>query len=267
MKLSTEELKTYHDDGYLFYKNRILSDEEIKSTLSEIDRIIAGDIAFPDFLKQLEDHSSVEKSKPTEANPIRKLQGLSYFLPTFEKLAKDPRILDPIESILGPNVKLYTDEYFCKNPSRAGSTYKAYPWHQDAPGNFFPTHTYATCWIALDPATPENGCMQFIPRSHIYGQIRDKFVTKFLQHPVLEKPIYAERPAGYAVLHHGLNFHSSQPNRSSKSRRALAFHFISADTHYTGVPEGQDVRITQPTDTSDRFRFMLVRGREFANCA
>lgn len=267
MKLSSEEVQTYNQEGYLFHKTRILGDDEIKSILSEIDQIIVGDIRFPDYLKQLEDHASVEKTKPTPQNPIRKLQGLSYFLPTFEKLAKDPRILDPMESILGPNIKLYTDEYFCKNPARNGAAYKPYPWHQDAPGYFFPTHTYATCWIALDGATKENGCMQFIPRSHVYGQIRDKFVNKFVEHSIHSAPVYAERPAGYAVFHHGLNFHSSQPNRSNKTRRALAFHYISADTHYMGVNEGADIRTTQPTDSSNRFRFMLVRGREFENCA
>lgn len=267
MKLTPDELKQYQDDGYLFYPHRIFDDKEIAAILGEIDAIIAGKIEFPDFLKQLEDHSSVEKTKPTVDNPVRKLQGLSYFLPSFQKLAKDPRILDPIESVLGPNIKLYTDEYFCKNPSRGGNAYKPYPWHQDAPGYFFPTHTYATCWIALDAATPENGCMQFVPRSHVYGQIRDKFVNKFVAHPIHGQPVYAERPAGYAVLHHGLNFHSSQPNRSNKPRRALAFHFISAETHYLGVNEGSDIRLTQPTDPTDQFRFMLVRGREFDKCA
>ena len=56
---------------------------------------------------------------------------------------------------------------FCKPPF----TGKAIPWHQD--GQYWPIRPIATCsvWMALDDATPENGCMRFIPGSHAGGSI------------------------------------------------------------------------------------------------
>jgi ectoine hydroxylase-related dioxygenase (phytanoyl-CoA dioxygenase family) len=53
-------------------------------------------------------------------------------------------------------------QVFCKPPV----TGKAIPWHQD--GQYWPIRPIATCsvWIALDDATPENGCMRYIPGSH-----------------------------------------------------------------------------------------------------
>src|SRR5204863_2902465 len=100
--------------------------------VATIDGIARGEIAFPGFLIQLEDDRTGDAATPTAENPIRKLQSLSYFVPLFEKLAKDPRIVDAVESIVGPDIKLYTDEYFCKNPARGGKPFQPYAWHQDA---------------------------------------------------------------------------------------------------------------------------------------
>lgn len=262
MSLSPDELKTYHDDGYLFYDRRILDENEIATVLDEIDHVISGETEFPPYLMQRESGAT---SESTEDKPVRKLQGLSYMLPSFEKLAKDPRIVDVIESIIGPNIKLYTDEYFSKNPAQDGKPYGPYRWHQDATNYpfFAPLDKVVTCWIALDQATPENGCMQFIPRSHGFGAIAVPQRASFLAHPVLDEPVYAPRDPGFAVFHHGLNFHGSDANQSDKPRRAIAFHYMSADTLYMGV-ESEDLRrIVQVGDLSNDFRFMLIRGQEF----
>ena len=40
------------------------------------------------------------------------------------------------------------------------------PWHQD--GEYWPIRPLVTCsvWIAVDEATPKNGCLRVIPGSH-----------------------------------------------------------------------------------------------------
>ena len=76
-----------------------------------------------------------------------------------------PPILDLVEQILGPDVILWGSQVFCK-PAQVG---REVPWHQD--GEYWPIRPLATCsvWIALDPATPENGCMRYLPGSHAVG--------------------------------------------------------------------------------------------------
>lgn len=268
MALSPQALQAYNDDGYFFHDQPILDAEEIAAILEEVDQITAGRSALPDYLIQLEDARSAADCAPTADNPVRKLSRLAYHLPAFEKLARDPRIIDLVESIIGPDVKLYSDEYFCKNPARGGKAFKPYKWHQDATNYSFltPLDKVITCWIALDAATPENGCMQFIPRSHVFGSIAPQHRERFMKHPVLPEPVDAPREPGYAVLHHGLNFHGSGPNQSDRPRRAIAFHYMSADTLYIGIDDEQLRQSVQGGDMSDDFRFMLIRGREHALC-
>lgn len=47
------------------------------------------------------------------------------------------------------------------------------PWHQDLafapPGFDTATHSVVTVWVAVDPATEDNGCLQFVPGSHRHG--------------------------------------------------------------------------------------------------
>lgn len=269
MPLTPDELKTYHDDGYLFYDQPLFGADEIDAILAEVDKIMTGETEVPPYLVQLESHGSAANQKPSEANPIRKLQGMTYVVPFFENLAKDPRIVDLVESILGPDIKLYTDEYFCKNPARNGEPFKPYNWHQDATNYPFllPPTNVTTCWIALDAATRENGCMQFIPKSHRFGAVPNQYRGQFLKHPDLDEPVYAPREPGYVVFHDGLNFHSSDQNHSTKPRRAIAFHYMRSDTLYTGI-ENEDLRrIVQAGDMREDFRFMPIRGRERPNRA
>ena len=100
MQLLSDELATYREDGYLFYSKPILSKDEIAAVLSQIGRVSRGEVAYPAFQIQLENGMYGEQNKPTEDNPIRKLQALSHYVPFFENLARDARIVDVVESML-----------------------------------------------------------------------------------------------------------------------------------------------------------------------
>ena len=114
-------------------------------------------------------------------------------------------------------------------PAKTGS---ATPWHQDnglwRDGETEPFNA----WMALDPATRENGCMQFVPGSH-KGEI--------VQHVMYEDSIHGELPRdlvktrieqcgtehielnpGDVVCWHSSLWHYSPPNPSPNSRIAIA---------------------------------------------
>ena len=79
------------------------------------------------------------------------------------RVARDSRILDRVESILGPDVLLWSCEYFIKE----AGTEHIVSWHQDLTywGMDGSDHE-VTAWLALSPATAESGCMKFVPGSH-----------------------------------------------------------------------------------------------------
>ena len=106
----------------------------------------------------------------------------------------------------------------------------ALPWHQDEAYWDRSLKYHATsCWMPLDPATVESGCMSFIPGSHRSG-VREHRATEgdFASHVVSVEGVDSTLalavpvPAGGAVFHHCRTLHSSGPNRSARVRRAYS---------------------------------------------
>jgi len=88
-------------------------------------------------------------------------------------------------------------------------------------------------WLALDDVDEENGCVVFAKGSHALGTVphAPSGVLGFSQ-TVKEPPdpqafpeVKAIMRRGSVSLHHCNMFHRSGPNRSSRSRRALAVNF------------------------------------------
>ena len=89
-----------------------------------------------------------------------------------------------------------------------------------------------TCWMAIDDATLENGCMHYIPGTHKLGLIPHKSLGNSHLSPESDKPFGKEIPApvraGGCIFHHLLCLHSSKANTSPNPRRAWALHFVNA---------------------------------------
>ncbi len=86
--------------------------------------------------------------------------------PPLQEVSNHPRLLSIVEQLIGSPVKLIQDMALLKPPRIGGEK----PWHQD--NAYFlmePLEKVAGVWIALDRATPENGCMHVIPASHRRG--------------------------------------------------------------------------------------------------
>jgi hypothetical protein len=117
--------------------------------------------------------------------------------------------------------------HMIRKPARVG---EALPWHQDE-AYWDPAFDYTAlgCWMPLDDATLESGCMSFIPGSH-RGPVRvhrhvgdDPRVHALVTDDV--DPGLAEAvplPAGGALFHHCRTLHGSGPNTSPRVRRAYA---------------------------------------------
>jgi phytanoyl-CoA hydroxylase len=115
------------------------------------------------------------------------------------------------------------------------------PWHQDtAYFDFLPLGGIVGVWIALDPATVENGCMQVIPGSQHDGptphfhvrdcQMADGRVRVDRAHVVPLRP-------GGALFFSGLLHHGTPPNLSGDRRRALQFHYAAAGCRNMTIQE------------------------------
>src|SRR5688572_24391614 len=73
-----------------------------------------------------------------------------------ERFLLQPRVLDVLEALIGPDVMAMQTMFFIKAPGGAGQGY-----HQDT--YYIPTYPDTLCgaWIAVDRADEENGCVWF----------------------------------------------------------------------------------------------------------
>lgn len=169
-----------------------------------------------------------------------------------DAMVRDPRIVDPIESLLGPDLFCWGAQFFAKPAGDAAYV----SWHQDATYWGLSSPDVATAWVALTPSTRESGCMQVVPGTH-RAQVahEDRFDDANLLSRGQEVAVKVDPASvvdvvlqpGEMSLHHVLLFHGSEPNRSSQARIGFAIRYVP--TH---------VRQLSPIRDSA----LLVRGRD-----
>jgi len=234
-KLTPQQIESYHRDGYLF-PLPALSREEAAARLQDLERVEAH-LGAP--MTQVE----------------RKWRGGSFtFLPWVNTLARDPRIVDVVEDLLGPDLLVYTATFFIKEPGSA--TFAA--WHQDSTYFGLRPHEHVTAWIALTDANAQAGCMEVLPWNgetprqlhHAAARLTHSIngAGQVIVDPLPEGPTVAmELAAGQFSLHHTLCRHRSAPNRASHRRVGLGISYIPAHVRPIG---------------SYRLSALLVRGRD-----
>ena len=160
---------------------------------------------------------------------VRKFDSLTKFEPLFREHALYPPLVDLVAGLIGTPISLYTDQAMLK-PPRFGSEK---PPHQDnAYFKIDPADGGVTAWCALDDATVENGCMEYVSGSHLTGLVEHEGIagTPHLV-PKGEQGSYVAVPvkAGAVVFHHLLTLHRSKPNHSDTWRRAFICHYVRSD--------------------------------------
>lgn len=162
-------------------------------------------------------------------------------IPLLARLARTPAILDAVETVLGPNLLVWSVELFIKEP---GSE-KTVSWHQDITyWGMGETDEEATAWVALSDVTVEAGCMRFLPGSHRGGIAphADTFAADNLLsrgQEIRDVDEAAARPGplrpGEMSLHHGRCFHASGPNRSADRRIGLAVRYVTPEVRQAAL--------------------------------
>jgi ectoine hydroxylase-related dioxygenase (phytanoyl-CoA dioxygenase family) len=162
-------------------------------------------------------------------------------LPWAAKLACDPRILDVVEDLLGPDLLIYTSTFFIKEPH--SPTIAA--WHQDSTYYGLEPKEEITVWIALSEASEAAGCMEALSFNGAPRQLRH--VSRVVKNSVnrasqvIVEPLDESRPvamplaAGSFSMHHGLCPHRSGPNNSNHRRIGLGLNYIPTHVRPVGA--------------------------------
>ena len=181
----------------------------------------------------------------------------SYLLFTWmDALVRDPRILGHVERVVGPDILVMSADVWRKVP---GET-RHISFHQDAGYWFLEPCDIVTAWVALTPATVENGCMRFALGTHrldlvdhentyapdnmlSHGQTVKLDIDDWITFDDVLDP-------GQMSLHHALLAHGSGPNRTDRPRVGICIRYLPGAIRTTGGP---------PVSA------MVVRGRHTGN--
>lgn len=219
-------------------------------------------------------YAPVSVLSPSEASAIRgKLEAFeaeagglkgplrhkSHLLFTWlDELIRQPRILDAVEDVIGPNILCWGSSFFIKEPRNPGFV----SWHQDSTYWGLDPADVITAWVAFSDSNAANGAMRVIPGTHKLDQVthRDTFNADNLlsRGQEIEVDVDAsqarmlELRAGEMSLHHVRLIHGSDPNPSDTRRIGFAIRYIP--THVRQVAGTHDsATLVRGVDTEQNF--------------
>jgi ectoine hydroxylase-related dioxygenase (phytanoyl-CoA dioxygenase family) len=213
MLITREQIDTFGRDGFVVIDN-LLSDEELERFGAAVDRAVA--------IRSRGDNRPLAEKSPYEQS-FTQCMNLWEDNPEVLPLTFHPKISEAAATLIGvPALRLWHDQALYKD---AGGRYTE-P-HQDQPYWPMDERDTLSAWITFDGSTRENGCMAYLPGSHLIGV--KKFVNiftadekvKILEEPKISAiaPVYVEVPRGAVAFHHGLTVHLAGANRSGRTRR------------------------------------------------
>ncbi len=247
--LNAEQVERYRWDGYLFPLPALSADElrECNAGLARFEAWLGLPLTAAD----------------------KKWRSASYvFLPWVAALVRHPRILDAVESVIGPDILVYTSTFFIKEAR--SPTFAA--WHQDATYFGLHPHQHVTAWVALSEAGSEAGCMEVVSSQGEPRQLRhaalglehsingggQAIVEPFDQDSVVAMALCA----GEFSLHHTLARHRSAPNSATHRRIGLGISYIPANVRTIGSHR-LFVMPVRGQDTGDHFDLLPAPQAEF----
>jgi ectoine hydroxylase-related dioxygenase (phytanoyl-CoA dioxygenase family) len=223
-RLSAEQIEFFHEYGYLAGIS-LLNETQLEILRSELNEI--ADPQHPQHHLFYEFHSN-EATNP--AKVLFHALGAWRITAGFHDILWHPQFVMAAAQLLGGAVRFWHDQLFCKPAHHGGVV----AWHQDYS---YWTRTqplaHLTCWIGLDDAREDNGCVQYIPGSHRWPDLPITGLAGDMDaiHKVLSdeqkaafEPVAIALKAGQCSFHHPRLIHGSYANLTERQRRATVIN-------------------------------------------
>src|SRR5256886_9703034 len=212
MKLPQAQIEQFHRDGYLFFPS-LFTPEEIQVLLDEVPQLYA--------------QHRPENVREKGSDAVRTNFAAHLYSKPFAKLARHPRMVEPIMQIFGEPV--YMHQF--KINGKMAFEGDLWQWHQDygtwQADDLMPEARAMNVAIFLDEVNEFNGPLMFIPGSHTLGVLdaeHDVTTTSYplwtINHDTIRQLVARgglvapKRPGGSIILVHGLLVHRSRAHRS-----------------------------------------------------
>ncbi len=221
IKVSDEQIAFFRREGFLAIP-AITTQEEVAFLRGVYDRLFASNAGREEgnqFDLGGTDEEGKRPALPQILNPVKYAPELQDTLFRANAAAISLQLLGPGCEGRGEHAILKPARYGCETP-----------WHQDE-AYWSPDYEYCSLsvWMPLQPATPENGCMQFVPGSHTWQVYPHHCINNDprihgleLDQPgqFVKTAVSCPLPAGGATFHYNRTMHYAGANRSDIPRRA-----------------------------------------------
>jgi phytanoyl-CoA hydroxylase len=154
------------------------------------------------------------------------------------ELMSNPKILDVVESLIGPEI--FANPVYNVRPKVPRVAAGEVPWHQDK--SYWPgarSNPVITVWVAVVDATVENGCLRVIPKTHheevggFHFETYSGTAYRELDDAAVDRLRTRARPvpvaAGGVIIFNDRFIHSSGPNASAHVRWSVDLRYQPAD--------------------------------------
>lgn len=235
--LSEAQWREYDQSGFVRL-GKVLEPEAVAVLKQRADDLALGVVTNPAVQMQLDTGGDYEELAqavdhfPEGTLLYRKIQGLETD-ELFSPLVRHPLFLEICARQYGAHAPVSIFRAMVMNKPAGQGT--LLPWHQDG-GDVWKLDRdpLVTIWVALDPATEANGCVEVVTGSHrlgllsLYGStVAPENVARHCL-PGLIRPLEVE--TGHAVLLHNWLIHRSGVNPSGIPRRAFTACYMDGRT-------------------------------------
>ena len=231
-QVTDDERAHFAEHGYVHLPG-VLSPEEVADLAGTYDRFLRREIEVEgkDYCDMAGDYGR----DPEDFSIINVMLPRRYH-PAWQDNIYERRGASVAEQLCGPGMALDYDQLLAKQPHKDDAVFA---WHQDmAYWPETPDTRTATLWLALDDATPENGCMRFVPATNREERLRP-------HEPVLggrgeshalgtdlrkgDTVVPAPISRGDCTVHNERVLHGSGGNTTAGRRRAYVLAFRSQE--------------------------------------
>ena len=260
-----QQINFFQENGYLKF-GKVLDSGGVEAMRAGLDAIIElelteGDESSPEFKYGHDRHDTQLDRRSGHPRAIHQYVNMWKREPSYEAAVHHPLLAGTARALLNtPEVRLWHDQVISKPPHDNGH----FGFHHDF--FFWPLSppNIVSCWLALDDATVDSGCMHVMPKSHkderfsVAARAKADAAAAKAREDGHEPPsnqwterqkldishgIPVELKAGECMFHHCLNWHGTPPNVTERQRRAFVMIFMAQDVCYNNTQSPNHVLV------------------------
>ena len=219
LTLSKADIDFFEKKGYLIIHD-LIDPDTVRAYQKIYDEFLSGVIDAGSTRRDLKGEDGSAKSES-----ITQIMVPSKHYPALLDSAYYKKIRSISRTLLGEDLDIDFDMFISKAPHSDAPT----PWHQDcAYWIDMPDKRAISAWMPLDETYEDNGCMWYVPGSHLEPMRKHDSTAKngaLICEGSESEAVAVPLKPGSCVLHHGATVHYSRGNKTSNNRRAMIVNF------------------------------------------